>query len=367
MQEFFRGAFPLAIHINEIGQHAFGAEVTGASAFQFLEKLTGGFGGVAVVGKDVLDGIATGFEGGAGSAQTVNLLAQRIDLLALAAQLLFNPLASLGDGLQLHLPLRHVVGQVAFDFRKPLDFHLSHFFFTGGPGAFAVDGGEISVGLGNLIAGAGCFTEQTQNSVAQPFNGVVGLADADLHFVAAAVHFHQTRAGFLHFRIQRGDGGGKLGAFDLVGGEACLQLTGLKFGAGHTLLEAGGFPDLGFQAATGAGGFHVELGELSAVPGEIFFQRVEGLLGRGARGILGCSRGGGFAEFTGCLLQQGGHAGCFCVQGHVTPRQYGAKLRSQFFPKFVVALGFGGLAAEGIDLAVDFFQDIENPRKVLPR
>ena len=264
MQKFFRGAFPLSIHINEIGQHACGAEIPGASAFQFLEKLTGRFGGVAVVGKNVLDGIAAGFESGAGSTQAVDLLAQRVDFLALAAQVLFDPFAALGHRLQLHLPLRHVLGQVTFDFAEPLDFHQGNFFFAGRAGAFPVDGSKISVGLGNLIAGAGRFTKKAQNGVAQPFNGVVRLADADLYLVAAAVHFHQTCSGFLHVRIQRRDGGGKLRAFHLVRGEACLQLAGLKLRAAHTLLEAGGFPDLGFQTAAGAGGFHVELGQLSA-------------------------------------------------------------------------------------------------------
>ena len=63
---------------------------------------------------------------------------------------------------------------------RRLYFSGPDFFFLLDARAFALDAGEVGIGLRDLISEGGGFAEEAQNYGARGFNGALGFADTEL-------------------------------------------------------------------------------------------------------------------------------------------------------------------------------------------
>ena len=364
-EELFDGALPFGIDFDEIGEDTFGTELAGAAVLHRGEQLLGRFGGVAVMREDVFERFAFGAEAGAVGAQLVDAQADFLGFPALVGEAFFGLFPIRNDGLDFLLALGDLLRELTFEFAEAGDLGRGNFLVLLHAGAFALDAGEVRFGLGELILDGGGFAEQAQNHGAGSLDGALGFANAQLDLVAHAVLFHQAGANFLHLLVKIGGAFGEGGALGLVLRDAVFEVSRLLVGAGHALFNTGGFAHLGFEAAFGALGIHRHGGELAARFGELGFERVEDFLRLLAVGVFVGGLDGGVFQFGGRLFELRGGFFRFHFERDKTAREHGAELAFEFALQFLIALRFGGLALQGVHLAGDFLEDVEDSRKVL--
>ena len=116
--------------------------------------------------------------------------------------------------------------------------------------------------------------------------------------------------------------------------------------------------DLRGETSTGALGFDVELGALTAGFGELGFEGVENFLSALAFGVLIGGLDGDVLEFGLRDFEGGGGFFGFVLQSHVAAGENGAELGFEIAFEFEIALGLRRLALEGVDLAGDLFEDV---------
>ncbi len=205
VQELFRRSLPCRIHFDEIGQHAFRAELAGAPVFERGEQLLRRFGRVGVMRQDVLDRFAFG-------AQTRTLGAQLIDLLtklgcgfaacsARPSSVWRRSTVTLWSSSCRSAMLSE---SCCFDARKALDLGGRDLFFLLHARTLALDPGEVRIGLRDLIADGRSFAQQAQDYETRGFDGPLGFAHAHLNGVARLILFEQASANFLHLLFELG-------------------------------------------------------------------------------------------------------------------------------------------------------------------
>ena len=202
MQELFRRALPGRIHFDEIGQHAFGTELAGAPVLERGEQFLRRFRRVAVMRQDVFDRFAFGAQTGTLGAQLVDLLTKLGRGLASAREAFLGLAAVRRDALEFELALGDSLGKLLLDACEALDFSRGDFFFLLHARPFALDSGEISVGLRDLVPDGRRFAEQAQNHGTRRFDRLLGFPHARLNRVARLVLFEQAGADFLHLLLE---------------------------------------------------------------------------------------------------------------------------------------------------------------------
>ena len=105
--------------------------------------------------------------------------------------------------------------------------------------------------------------------------------------------------------------------------------------------------------------------ELAAAFGQLRFERVENFLRFLALGVVVGGLYGQVLEFGGSGFERGGGLFGFRFQRDVAAGENRAELAFELAFQFLIALRFRRLALERIDLAGDFFQDVEHAGEIL--
>ena len=117
----------------------------------------------------------------------VDLAAQFAGEPAAIGQVLFGAAALAGHRFQLHLALRHGLGELLARDVEPFDLGGGHLLFPRGARRLAVDAGQVLVDLRQLVLQRGRFAQQPQNHLAAGLDGALALPDFELQSLALLV------------------------------------------------------------------------------------------------------------------------------------------------------------------------------------
>ena len=131
--------------------------------------------------------------------------------------------------------------------------------------------------------------------------------------------------------------------------------------------DGGGFAHLRFQAAARAFGFHLERGQFRAQRGQARIGFVAGVLQTLALGFVGGDVLRKRAQLVRRHVEIERRFGGFALEHPEFGGQHQAQFRVHLGFQLAITPGFGGLALQRIELAGDFFQNVEHARQILPR
>ena len=154
----------------------------------------------------------------------------------------------------------------------------------------------------------------------------------------------------------------QFGEFAFVTG---FQFLGLGFARREAVANRPDLLGLELKAAAGAFGLEIELGDFLAGLGELGFGAVAGFAGGGVFALFFLHILGDALETGLRLVKVEGELGGFALQHAESAGDGLAQMGHHFGAQLFVTLGFRGLTLQRIDLAADFFEDVEHSGEVL--
>ena len=365
MQELFGCLLVGRLDLDEIRQHARGLEAVGLSTLDGSEQPLDGLGGVGAVRENLVERIQARLQARKSGAGLIEIAPRRTQFRLARAQFPFRAPALRGERFELHLARRQPGGELRFGGSEPLQILGCALLFLLRLRRVAFEGGQIRVGLGQLVLESRAFAQQAQDAGARGLHAPLARRHRILQLIAVVRLGLEPLArlrGLLFEVRQRCPVRGQLLAHH---GEAALGLLRLALSLRQPLLDGRDLLRLILQPPACALQIQVELCKPLASFRQFGLGLVAFLLRAAVILLLPGGPGGEFFKAGRGHAEVERDLGRLALQHEIAAGEHLAQPRVHILLEFFVAPRLGRLALEGIGLAPDLFEDVEDPLQVV--